>query len=139
MFKRLGALAALPISLAMTGVMMLSVGTATAKPSVSAYIEETTNCHFQVSYRWVGMGHGNDLKATVHLSGWEGVNSNGLDSAFAAPVSGSDGFLQHDFVVSGAPAWVDHFSGYGELTIVSKSQIITKSVALTLKVLNHGC
>ena len=137
MFKRLGALTSIPLVLGLVASLTLA-GSVTAAPSKSATIDPTSTCKFMVTYTWAGMGHGNDLKAFVHISGWEGTNSSGLGSFSVDSVSGRGGQLSHEFTVSGAAAY-DHLSGWGELSIQSKSQILAKSTALSVHIDNPGC
>ena len=137
MFKRVGALTSIPLVLGLVASLTLA-GSVTAAPSKSADIDPTSSCHFMVTYTWSGMGHGNDLRAIVHVSGWEGSNSSGLASFYVDNVSGRGGQVSHEFSVSGAQAY-DHLSGYGELSIQSKSQVLAKSVALSVHITHPGC
>lgn len=130
MFKRVGALATIPVILGLVASLMVA-GTVTAKPWKTITIQETSPCHFSVWYSWTSMGHGNDLKATVQLSGWESGNSSLIDYFAMTPKSGGDGILNHEFVVTGQTT-AFQFRAYGFLSIPSKSQVLAKSETLSV-------
>ena len=130
MVKRAGALASMSLLMALTALPLMA-GAVSAKPWNTVTIQETSACHFSVWYAWTGMGHGNDLTATVSISGWENGNSSGLGSFQSTNRSGRDGVLNHDFVVTGQSI-AYQFKATGYLSIPSKSQVIAKSVAMSL-------
>ena len=125
MFKRAGALSAIPLSLAMAAVM-LSASAVSARASKVITIEEVQPCHFLVTYSWSGMGHGNDLRAVVRLSAWEGTNSSSVGAFSFKPVSGQAGEIWNEFEVHGQNSPVE-FKGSGYLQIDRQSSTIAKS------------
>jgi len=127
MRKRVGALTALPLVVGMVASMTLG-GTVAAKPWTGVTLTRTSACHYTVWYSWTGMGHGNDLKAIIRLSLVDAGGSSTYETFSAENKSGSDGVLNHDFVVTGQQ-YPFQFQGSGELSIPSKSQVIAKSVS----------
>lgn len=130
MFKRAGAVASMSLLLALTALPFVA-GTVSAKPWTTVTIQETSPCHFSVWFAWTGMGHGNTLTAAVGISGYENGNSSTLGTFTAFNKSGRDGILSHDFVVTGQSI-AYQFKAWGELSIPSKSQVIAKSVTLSV-------
>jgi hypothetical protein len=66
MFKRSGAFAPISLAIATAALMALTAGTVTAKASKSTTLDETSPCHFTVTYSYSSLGHGNDV--TVHVA-----------------------------------------------------------------------
>jgi hypothetical protein len=134
MFKRAGALASIPLVLAITAAMALAAPVS-AKPSAGVTITQTGPCTFLVWYYWTGMGHGTSLTAAVGVSAYENGNSSGVGSFSVTNKSGRDGILSHEFVVHTGNQYEYQYRGWGELSIPSKSQVIDKSRALSTNML----
>jgi hypothetical protein len=130
MFKRMGALTAIPVVLGLAASLALA-GTVTAKPSAGVTITRTEACHYTVWYYWTGMGHGNDLTAAISISAVDAGGSFGLEWVTATNKHGTDGVLNHDFVVHTGTNYAFQYMGSGELRIPSKSSVIAKSVAIS--------
>ena len=127
MFKRVGALATIPVVLGLVASLALA-GTVLAAPWTSVNVTQTGPCDFLVWYSWGGQGHGSSLKAVVEIGAFDqDGNSSGAGYFDMTPTSGRDGNISHTFHVSTGSADPIKIKGHGFLVVVSKSQILAKS------------
>ena len=100
MFKRVGALATIPVVLGLVASLALA-GTVLAAPWTSVNVTQTGPCDFLVWYSWGGQGHGSSLKAVVEIGAFDqDGNSSGAGYFDMTPTSGRDGNISHTFHVS---------------------------------------
>jgi len=116
MFKRAGAMASMSILLALTS-LPLAAGVVTAKPYKSASIDETSACHFTVTYSYSAVGGGPNLTLTVILYRQEVGTTDWtvVDSITEASVSGGGAMTVSPQFADSGQTTAGQYRAYGYL------------------------